>query len=411
MSEIELIKCRFELLRSAMNHGMCRLWAACEAQVLGSQGVAIVAAATGLPAETIRQGQRELKLFSSSSPNKKFTPLTPQGRIRRPGGGRKRAEVKDPELISVLESLIENDIAGDPMSEQKWIRNSLGKLSLRLKEQGHPASPGVISRLLTENGFSMKANTKRKVYSKSPERDEQFTYIALQRQIFTDAGLPTISVDSKKKELIGDFENPGKTWCNEAEEVNQYDYSSAAVCRATPYGIYDVTKNSGYVCVGTSNNTPKFAVDSIAHWWKVEGTQEYPGECKLLILADGGGNNGWKSRAWKKNLQYDLCNVADLIVTVCHYPSGCSKWNPIEHRLFSQISINWVGKPLRTLDIMLGYIRGTTTKTGLSVKAYLQNGVYEKGQRVPQKEMDELNIKRRTTLPDWNYTIYPQSHK
>ncbi len=411
MSETELIKCRFELLRPVMNDGMCRLWAACEATVLGPQGVAIVAAATGLSVETIRQGQRELKLFSSSYPNKKHTPLTPQGRIRRPGGGRKRAEVKDPELISILESLVENDIAGDPMSQQKWIRNSLGKLSLRLKEQGHSASPAVISRLFTEGGFSMKANTKRKVHSKSPERDEQFTYIALQRQVFTDAELPIISVDSKKKELIGDFENPGKTWCKQAEDVNQYDYSSAAVCRATPYGIYNVTKNTGYVCVGTSNNTPKFAVDTIAHWWKFEVTQEYPDKNKLLILADGGGNNGWKSRAWKKNLQDDLCNVADLIVTVCHYPTGCSKWNPIEHRLFSQISINWAGKPLRTLDIMLGYIRGTTTKTGLIVKAHLQNGTYEKGQRVSKKEMEELNIKHHTTLPDWNYTISPQSQK
>lgn len=180
MSEAELVKSRFELLYPAMNDGMCRLWAACEANVLGLQGVAIVAAATGLSVETIRQGQRELKLFNSSSPNKKYTPLTPQGRIRRPGGGRKRAEVKDPELLSILESLVENDVAGDPMSEQKWIRNSLGKLSQRLEEQGHPVSPGVISRLLTEGGFSMKANTKRKVHSKSPERDEQFTYIALQ---------------------------------------------------------------------------------------------------------------------------------------------------------------------------------------------------------------------------------------
>jgi len=258
-------------------------------------------------------------------------------------------------------------------------------------------------------GFSMKANTKRKIHSNSPGRDEQFDYIALQRQIFTDAELPLISVDTKKKELIGNFSNPGRTWRRQAEQVNQNDYPSAAICRATPYGIYDVTRNTGYVFVGTSNNTQKFAVDSISRWWKLEGMQEYSDKNRLLILADGGGSNGWKSRAWKKNIQDELCNLSGLIVTICHYPPGCSKWNPIEHRLFSQISINWAGKPLRTLDIMLGYIRGTTTKTGLMVKAYLQDGAYKKGQRVTKEEMEKLNITPHTTLPDWNYTISPQS--
>lgn len=408
MSDIELIRRKFELLRPTMNNGMCRLWAACEAKVLGSQGETIVVAATGLSIETIRQGLKDLEQFSVSSSSKVFTPQMPQGRIRRLGGGRKRAEVKEPSIISALEVLVENDIAGDPMSQQKWLRNSLGNLSKQLKEQGYQASKTVVSRLLKEKGFSMKANSKRKIHSKSPGRNEQFNYIALQRQIFTDAGLPNISVDSKKKELIGNFSNPGKTWRRQSEQVNQNDYPSAASCRATPYGVYDMKKNIGSVFVGTSNNTSKFAVDSISRWWRNEGIQGYSNKNQLLILADGGGSNGWKSRSWKKNIQDELCNRLNLIVTVCHYPTGCSKWNPIEHRLFSQISINWAGKPLRTLDIMLGYIRGTTTKTGLTVKAYLQDGVYEKGQRVTKEEFEQLNIAAHTTLPDWNYTISPQ---
>jgi hypothetical protein len=255
----------------------------------------------------------------------------------------------------------------------------------------------------------MRANKKRKIWENNPARDQQFKYIALQRKKFSDAGLPIISVDAKKKELIGNFFNKGKTWCKQAEEVNQNDYPSEAECRAVPYGIYDVTKNTGFVFVGKSNNTPEFAVDAITRWWELEGRVKYKNKYQLCILADGGGSNGWRSRAWKKNLQTKLGDKHGLIITVCHYPTGCAKWNPIDHRLFSFININWAGKPLRTLEIMLRYIRGTTTSTGLTVKAFRQEGFYKKGQRVTKDEMEQLNIQHHTTLPDWNYTISPRS--
>jgi hypothetical protein len=329
-------------------------------------------------------------------------------RIRRPGGGRKLVEVKDPTIMTTLEKMLENEVAGNPMSEQKWVRSSTRNLSKKLKEEGYQVSPVTISRLLKKMGFSIKANKKKQIKSNCPDRDQQFRYIASQRQIFSEAGLPIISVDSKKNELIGNFSNKGKTWSKKSEEVNQNDYPSEASCRAIPYGIYDVTKNVGYVFVGTSNDTPAFAADAINTWWEREGCSEYSREKSLLIFADGGGSNGWRVRAWKKNVQEKISDQFGLTVTICHYPPGCSKWNPIEHRLFSYISLNWVGIPLRTLEIMLGYIRGTTTETGLTVKAFLQEDIYEKGQSVTTKEMETLNLQPHPTLPDWNYTISPR---
>jgi Rhodopirellula transposase DDE domain len=244
-------------------------------------------------------------------------------------------------------------------------------------------------RLLRKKGFSLRASIKKRkgVGLHSPDQDKQFEYIASQRREFTAAGLPIISVDTKKKELIGNFYKRGKTWCKEAIEVNEYDFPSMAKCLAVPYGVYDVTRNRGYVYVGTSGNTPEFAVDNIVRWWKEEGCVTHPGAAKLLILADGGGGNGYRSRAWKQQLQRKLSDGLGLTVTVCHYPSRCSKWNPIERRLFSHISINWAGKPLLTLEMMLGYIRGTSTATGLTVKAFLQEGIYRKGQKVMKQEM------------------------
>jgi hypothetical protein len=331
-----------------------------------------------------------------------------QGRIRRQGGGRKLIEIKYPSIMTALEQMLENEIAGDPMSEKKWVRSSTRNLSKKLKEAGYQVSHKTVSRLLKKLGFSIKANAKRKINSNCPDRDQQFQYISSQRLIFSETGLPIISVDSKKTELIGNFSNKGKTWRKEAEEVNQNDYPSEAQCRAVPYGIYDVTKNAGYVFVSTSNNTPKFAVDAISRWWKLEGNFEYKGKNQLLILADGGGSNGWRSRAWKRNLQEKISDKLGLVITVCHYPTGCSKWNPIEHRLFSYISINWAGIPLRTLETMLGYIRGTTTESGLTVKAFIQEKFYEKGQRVTKAEIEGLNLQPHPTLPDWNYTISPR---
>ena len=408
MSEIEIIRRKFDLLGPMMNKKMSRLWVACEAHVIGTGGVNIVANATGISKTDIHIGLQELEQSEQYSSLINPKRSRQQRRIRRAGGGRKFVETKNPSILTAMEHILENEIAGDPMSEKKWVRISTKKISNRLKELGYHVSSKTVSRLLIDFGFSMKANKKRKIWDNNPARDQQFKYIAFQKQTFSDAGFPIISVDAKKKELIGNFSNKGKTWCKKAEEVNQNDYPSEATCRAVPYGIYDVTKNTGYVFVGTSNNTPKFAVDAISSWWKLKGSFEYQNKKQICILADGGGSNGWRSRAWKNNLQNKISDKQGLIVTVCHYPTGCAKWNPIEHRLFSYISINWASKPLRTLDIMLGYIRGTTTTTGLTVKAFIQKGFYKKGQRVTKEEMEQLNLQHHSTLPDWNYTISPR---
>lgn len=304
--------------------------------------------------------------------------------------------------------MVAPETAGDPSSDQKWVRSSLRHLSRRLGEAKHPASPPTVGRLLKEQGYSLKANVKTKAGKDHPDRNKQFEYIETQKQTFRASGLPIISVDTKKKELIGDFKNAGRAWCQEPEHVNVHDFPQDAVGRAVPYGIYDLIHTRGCVYVGTSADTPQFAADAIAAWWENEGSAAFPEADQLLVLADAGGSNGYRPRVWKQQLQEQLSDQFGLAVTVCHYPPNCSKWNPIDHRLFSHISINWAGKPLRTLDIMLAYIRGTTTTTGLTVKAFLLEGVYETGQRVSDAEMKRLNLERHTVCPNWNYTFRPR---
>jgi Rhodopirellula transposase DDE domain len=295
------------------------------------------------------------------------------------------------------------------MTEQRWVRSSTRRLSESLKDEGYRASSGVVSRLLKDMGFSLKANKRKQGRRGScPQRDAQFQYIASIRQRFVAAGSPVISVDTKKKELIGEFRNPGRTWRREAEEVNEHDFPDSAECRAVPFGIYDVAKNLGYTYIGVSNDTPEFAVHSVARWWMEYGKQLYPKTRELLLLSDGGGCNGCRARAWKLNVQDVLCDRIGLTVTVCHYPTGCSKWNPIEHRLFSYISKNWAGKPLKTLSVMLAYIRGTKTSTGLKVEAALDEGVYKRGQKVNKEDLERLILTEHDICPNWNYTLTPQ---
>lgn len=316
-----------------------------------------------------------------------------------------------PDAYKALEAILDYEAAGNPMNDEKWVRSSSIHLSAVLKEQGFEISSTTVRRVLKKLGYSMRINVKKKpAYdSDDPHVTEQFNYIASQRRTFCEAGLSIISVDTKKKELIGNFQRKGKAWSKIAEEVNYYDFTSLAVCRAVPYGIYDVTHNKGYVYVGTSGDTAEFAADALARWWKDEGSLIYPEENKLLILSDGGGCNGWRSRPWKQQIQTKLCDKFGLTVTVCHYPPGCSKWNPVERLLFSRISTNWAGKPLRTLQIMLAYIRGTTTSTRLTVKAFLQEGVYDTGQRVTKAELDLLSLQPHEVCPNWNYTISPRT--
>jgi hypothetical protein len=323
--------------------------------------------------------------------------------------GAQPAEEKYPAIEQVLEELLTHEIAGDPMGEQVWVRSSLRTLSQQLRDRGYDVSYGVVRRLLRKQGYALHVNLKTRRGVPSPERDEQFGYIAELRRTFSEAGLPIISVDTKKKELIGNFRQNGRTWSKEAEEVNDYDFTSLAACRAVPYGIYDVTRNRGHVYVGTSGNTPDFAGDAISLWWRDEGQHAYPSASELLILADGGGSNGWRSRGWKCNLQAKLSDRFGLRVTVCHYPTRCSKWNPIEYRLFSQISRNWAGKPLRSLAIMLAYIRGTTTRTGLTVKACMLDGDYPTSRKFTKEEMEQVTIEPHAVCPNWNYTLNPRS--
>jgi hypothetical protein len=295
------------------------------------------------------------------------------------------------------------------MTGRKWVRRSLRHLSGDLRKQGHRACPNTVGRLLRDQDFSLKSNRKGQSGQSHPDRDRQFRHIQRQRKAFTAAGLPVVSVDAKKKELVGNFKNAGVAWCQEAEPVNTYDFIQDAVCRATPYGVYDINRNRGTVAVGTSADTAQFATDSLERWWRQEGRPAYPKAGHLLVLADGGGSNGHRSRLFKSSLQ-QFANQHAMAVTVCHYPTGASKWNPVEHRLFGQISNNWAGKPLRSLQTMLGYIRGTVTQTGLRVRAWLNTKTYLKKLKVSNTQMKALNLERLPTCPAWSYTIRPLSH-
>lgn len=304
--------------------------------------------------------------------------------------------------------MLEEETAGDPMSEQKWQRSSLRHLMDELSRLGYWVSHTTIRRLLKQMDYSLKANAKRLSGSNHPDRDQQFRYIASQKQAYLNLGLPTISVDVKKKELIGNFKNPGQEWCLEATAVNDHDFETSALGKAVPYGIYDLAHNRGYVYVGKSADTPQFAVEMIVRWWMDVGKKLFPTADKILILADAGGSNGCRPRLWKLQLQEQLADLLGLEVTVCHYPTGTSKWNPIEHRLFGPISTNWAGKPLRTFEFMLACIRGTKTDTGLQVEAFLVEQVYEKGIKVTKDVMETLQIIWHDTCPRWNYTIKPR---
>jgi hypothetical protein len=304
---------------------------------------------------------------------------------------------------------VQDEVAGDPVNAQCWIRRSLNKIRQALAELGFTLCCQTVRRLLRNHRIQPKSNVKRLKGDPHPDRDRQFTYIERQRQAFAWMGQPVISVDTKKKELIGPFRNPGQVWCEQAASVNIYDFPRLADGKAVPYGIYDPLYNEGYVAVGQSADTPEFAVDAIVAWWHHTGQDRYPDATEILILADGGGSNGHRPRRWKQQLQVKLADALGLTVTVAHYPSGASKWNPIEHRLFSQISQTWAGTPLTSFDRALDGIRQTTTTTGLMVEADLVDKVYTKGLTVSEAEMDALALERHPTCPAWNYTIHPRS--
>ena len=302
---------------------------------------------------------------------------------------------------------MQDEVAGDPIDGRCWVRRSLNKIKQALAGLGFSVCGQTIRRLLSKHRIRPKRNIKRLKGAPHPDRDQQFTYIERQRQAFAWMDQPIISVDTKKKELIGPFRNPGQVWCEQATPVNTHDFPSLANGKAVPYGIYDTRYNDGYVVVGQSADTPEFAVDAIVTWWQQVGRERYPDATDILILADGGGSNGYRPRRWKQQLQVKLADALGLTVTVAHYPTGASKWNPIEHRLFSQISQTWAGTPLTSFDHVVDGIRQTTTTTGLTVEAMLVEQTYATDLTVRDAEMASLALERHTTCPAWNYTIYP----
>jgi hypothetical protein len=304
--------------------------------------------------------------------------------------------------------LLDDHAGGDPMRVRKFVRRSLRNLAQDLRRRGHRASPATVGTLLRAAGYSPKANRKRYASTRHPDRDRQFRYIARQKKAFLTAGWPVISIDTKKKELVGNFQQRGRSWCRQAAAVNTHDFKREASGQAVPYGLYLLNRNRGYVRVGLSATTAEFAVDTIVSWWQAEGQRDFPRAPGLLILADGGGSNGCRPRLWKARLQTRLADRFGLEVTVCHYPTGASHYNPVEHRLFGPISVNWAGTPLRSLPLLLACIRGTQTTTGLRVKASLNRKRYQSKIKVSDQEMKSLNLKRHKVCPQWNYTIKPR---
>lgn len=310
--------------------------------------------------------------------------------------------------MNALRAVVEAQTAGSPTDGRKWVRHSVAHLAELLGRQGYHVSPTTVYRLLDDLGYSLKANRKRFTGPPHPDRDRQFAYIAQQRRRFAVLGHPVISVDTKKKELIGNFKNPGRMWCREAEEVNAHDFRDAALARAVPYGIYDPRHDRGYVYVGLSADTAALAVDAIARWWRDAGRWLYPYADELLILCDAGGSNSCRTRLWKQQIQEKLADRWGLWVTVCHYPRGASKWNPADHCLFSRISINWAGQPLRSLDMFLACIRGTRTEAGWPIRAVVLHKTYQDGVKVAVEEVRTWRLRRHPICPDWNYTIKPR---
>jgi hypothetical protein len=311
-------------------------------------------------------------------------------------------------VIAAITEFMEGDTAGDPVSGIKWTRRTTEKIALELQGFGIDVCANTVARLLKELGFRLRVNQKKLTRRADPARDAQFTYIASQRETFAAKGLPVVSVDAKHRELVGNFANRGRAWSQEAVAVNTYDFPSDAEGVAIPYGVYDVAANRASVFVGTSHNTPRFAADSIARWWVYDGRRRYPDATELLVLADGGGSNAARARAWKHALQHQLCDRHGITITVCHYPTGASKYNPVEHRLFSEISKNWAGRPLDSYETVLNYISTTTTTTGLQVKAYLVTTDYPTGVKISDEEMRGLQLRPHDTQPARNYTLSPR---
>jgi len=396
------IESKYRSLSVLMDERMRRQWAAAESRAYGWGGVRAVGGVIGMSPNTIRKGLEELAVRDEN-------PQAPvQAGLRRAGAGRKRHTESDPQLLQALESLVEPTTRGDPESPLRWTLKSTTQLAQELTRQKHPVSPRTVGRLLNDLAYSLQGNRKTLEGSAHPDRNAQFEYINASVKRFQQRGQPVISVDTKKKELVGAFKNGGREWQpkGEPEKVKVHDFLDVELGKAIPYGVYDISENQGWVSVGIDHDTARFAAEAIARWWKKMGSKRYGDAKELLITADGGGSNGSRCRLWKVALQ-ELATKLQMPVHVRHFPPGTSKWNKIEHRMFSHITRNWRGRPLVSHEVIIKLIGNTTTKTGLKIRAGLDTGVYPTGIIVTDEELAALNLKRANFHGEWNYRLLP----
>lgn len=399
--QVEIIRAKFSSLKPVMDERVTRLWAGAEAIAIGEGGIALVEKATGMSRTTIRAGRDEL--LAGVDPGDVV-------KVRRPGGGRPSIEETCPEIIPALEALVDPVTRGDPESPLRWTSKSTRKLAEELRRQGYRVSPQKVGQLLHASGYSLQATQKTLEGASHPDRNDQFEILNARVDAFQARGAPVISVDTKKKELVGDFANAGREWHPEGQPVpvRVHDFIDDTLGKVIPYGVYDLTRNTGWVNVGVDHDTPEFAVESIARWWRSMGKRAYPDAQELLITADGGGSNAARSRLWKLELQR-FADRTGMAISVSHFPPGTSKWNKIEHRLFCHITENWRGRPLTDRETVVQLIGSVRTTTGLTVKAKLDTRQYPTGIKVSDAEMEELFITREPLLGDWNYTLHPRT--
>ena len=403
---IERIGSVFAAVAPLMDERMRRQWAAAEAKAYGWGGVRAVSVAIGMSPNTIRKGVAELAV-RVAAPN---API--ENRLRRKGAGRKRSTDRDPELCAALERLVDPVTRGDPQSPLRWTCKSTTQLAEELTRQGHSTSPSTVGRLLKAAGYSLQSNRKTKEGSSHPDRNAQFEHINAKVQAFQRRGQPVISVDTKKKELVGEFKNGGREWRpkGDPEEVLVHDFMDEDLGKAIPYGVYDVTGNQGWVSVGIDHDTARFAAEAIRRWWKKMGSKRHHGAKELLITADGGGSNGSRCRLWKLALQ-DLASHLGMPIHMCHFPPGTSKWNKIEHRMFCHITQNWRGRPLVSHEVIINLIANTATQQGLTIQAELDTAIYPTGTKVTDEELARVKLKPAKFHGDWNYRILPRQTK
>jgi hypothetical protein len=396
---------KYQALAPLMNERSRRLWAAAEAQALGHGGQTLLAHITGMSRSTVYLGMQELGHLAES--------LRPAvGRIRHPGGGRKLLIEKHPNLPVALEALVEPTSRGDPQSPLRWTCKSVRRLAEELTAQGYPIGRQKVADLLPDLGYSLQANRKTQEGAAHPDRNAQFEYINAQVQVFQQRAQPVVSVDTKKKELVGKFKNGGREWRPQKQPipVQVHDFPDPHLGKAIPYGVYDLTTNTGWISVGIDHDTAEFAVETLRRWWRQMGAPGYSTATDLLITADGGGSNGSRGRLWKVALQR-LADELGLHITVCHFPPGTSKWNKIEHRMFSHITLNWRGKPLTSHEVIVNLIANTTTRQGLRLEVALDTNCYPTGIVVTDEEFAGVNLRRAHFHGEWNYTISPGTLK